>query len=1176
MSRYHRSLCVFAFSFLSLVLPKAARADNLYGSIRGTITDATGAAVAGANVTATNAATNVSEQAISKDDGSYSFLQLPIGDYSVKAEKTGFQTFAATSIHLDVSTIYIEDIQLTVGAVNQEVTVQANQVQVETTTPQLGTVVESQQIVSLPLLGRNWVQLQQLQPGVVGGSDRFGVGNNGTDFATNGGQSQFNVFLIDGTDTNDLALNTTTFIPSEDAVSEFRMVTSTLNPEYARSSGAIVNAVIKSGTNSFHGDGFDFYRDTFLDAANYFAENPHAANPYHENQFGGTIGGPIVKNHTFAFFSYQGVREGFPQSSNGVTSPGIETALVYASGQATGTTAFPGLATSKNVSPIPLVGDNGTTYPAGTPYSTIFSTGIVPTADINPVSAKLLTLVPALANPNTTSGGVPAFTFAATEQSTDNQYMYRVDQVFNAKDSLWGTWFNEAIDATEPVSFFGGDTPGFGETDGEHFKFLTLSWNHVFNDHMVNELRGGYNRLNYAAVFPSPATAPSSVGFTGVTPQDLAGAGVPFINVSGLFQLGFSPFGPQPRIDQVYEGTDNFSIVEGRHTLKFGFDMRRWEILNPNLSFNSGAFFFQPSGTYSTGVAGADFLLGIPAYYQQASGGLENMRSRQYYSYAQDQFKLLPNLTLMYGLGWTVDTPELNIAYDGHGQMAFRPGQQSVVFPGAPLGIVWQGDPGVEAAGPTQWKDFGPRLGIAYSPNWGWLTGGPGKTSIRAGFGIYYDKAESEQADQVGFGVPPFATSSVLGVTATGNPVLSLNPSFANPFADVATGATVTNPYPFHGYPSNVDFATTPGLEPVFAPCCAVVAANTLDPRVSNYNVTVQRQVGTNTIVTVGYVGSVARYLSYGMPINVATGFTGSGKTAASVFPYNPGVYGSIDTIFSGGNSNYNALQASVNHHFSHGLEFLASYTYSRSFDTTSGFENSSFGEFGGEGGGFGGSIRASNPYCFPRCDYAASVYDAPQRLVISYVYEFPGMHGNMVLARLTQGWHVSGITTFQQGFPLDIADMSNPSGGCGASDFSCWDGPNQIAPVSYLNPRSAGHPWFSASSFQQVPCATADEPTAFGCPASGVSPASVLAYGNATRNPIRGPGINNFDFVLYKDTAITERTKIELRLEAYNVFNHTQFDPNGVGTNIAAGNFGSIDAARNPRFMQLAAKFFF
>jgi hypothetical protein len=322
-----------------------------------------------------------------------------------------------------------------------------------------------------------------------------------------------------------------------------------------------------------------------------------------------------------------------------------------------------------------------------------------------------------------------------------------------------------------------------------------------------------------------------------------------------------------------------------------------------------------------------------------------------------------------------------------------------------------------------------------------------------------------------------------------------------------------------------------------------------------NYNVTIERQLTNSMILSVGYVGSKAYRLTYGVPQNI--------PNSAGVFKYDPATYGSVDTLYSGAKSNYNALQVSLNKKLYHGLEFLASYTYSHSIDNASGFENSTFGEFGIQAGG-SGSIRASNPYCFPACDVGSSSYDARQRLVASYFYEIPGMHGDWIVSRLTKGWTIAGITTFQTGFPLDVADESFPSGGFlpSASDFSGWDGPNQVAPVTYLNPRSAGSPWFSPGSFAEV--------TPNG------DPTSVVSYGNAPRAPLRGPGLNNWDFQLYKDTQISERTKFELRIEAYNVFNHTQFDPNGVITDIVAPNFGNETLALAPRRIQLAAKFYF
>jgi hypothetical protein len=1142
------TLCVFLF-----VSPGTAKAQS--GSIRGIITDQTGGVVPDVAVTATNMATNVVQQVKSHQDGAYSFLQLAVGDYTVRAEKTGFKVFTATRIHLDINTVYTQDIQLTVGAVTELVEVEASGVQVETGSAQLGTVIDSNQIVNMPLLGRNFVNLQALQPGVMGGADRFGVSGQ-TDFATNGGESQFNVFLIDGTDTNDIVLNTTTFIPPPDALSEFRMVTSTVNPEYARSSGAILSALIKSGTNRFHGDAYDFYRDTFLNG-----KDPHTHNrqTYHSNDFGGTIGGPVFKDHTFFFVSYEGHRASRPQPGEESLSP-----VVYTSAQLAGT--FGPAVAGSHLSPFPLWGDtcppSGPKCAAGTPYSTLFASGNIPTQDFSSFSMGIVTKYVPLPSP----GGV-TFNWNGTRQDTDDQYIVRIDQTFTSKDSLWGTWVQERFPVVETVPFAGATLPGFGEINKEHFKFLSLAWTHLFNDHMLNELRGGYNRFNYDAVEPSTPTLPSAAGF-GITPQDAAGAGFPFIDVQSMFHLGFSQFGPQPRLDTVYQAADNFSFTQGRHILKFGFDMRRWGSYNPTLNSNNGAIVFRSYGTYSTGNAGADFLLGIPTRYLQGSGGIEDARAQQYYSYVQDQFRLRPNLTLTYGLGWTIDTPMINIAYGGHGQVAFRAGAHSTIFPNAPVGVVYEGDPGVHPAGSTRLRQFGPRVGFSYSPGWGgWLTGGPGKTSIRGGFGIYYDRSETEQGNQV-TGMPPFAISDSIGVQRPGQPPLqNINPSFANPFQDIATGVTVANPFPYTP-PASVLFTSANGNLPVFGGCCAVLDGGTRDPMAENYNLTIERQLTSSMLLTVGYVGSVAHHLTSGLPVNLATGVDSSGNV---INQYDPAVYGPIDTIFSNGNSRYNSLQVSVNRRLSHGLQFLASYTYSHSIDDTSGFENSAFGTFGGEFGGFS-TIRAANPYCQSTCDKASSIFDARHRLVISYFYEIPGLQRNQLLSRLTKGWTIGGVTTFQTGFPLDVADGATPSGGCnGGGDFSCWEGPNQVGPVHYLNPRTTGN-WFDPSAFAVVPC----ELAAAGCPGSGVSPTSVAAYGNAPRNVLRGPGINVWDLQLFKDTQITESKKIELRIEFYNLFNHTQYDPNGVVTDISASNFGAATTTLPPRRIQLAAKFIF
>jgi hypothetical protein len=397
----------------------STRADNVYGSVRGTVADASGGVIADAKVTATNVATGLSTTVTSGVDGSYEFLQLPApANYTVKAEQTGFRTFEAQGIPLQLNQIYVLHVTLEVGSVTQQVTVEANPAQVETTSIELGVTISSRSIVDLPLNGRNWVQLQQLEPGVVAASDGRGS------FATNGAQSQQNSFLINGTDDNDFPLNTVSITPSPDAIGEFKMVTSTINPEYGRNSGAILNAVIKSGSNHFHGDGFEFYRDTSLNARNFFAPEPAV---FHQNQFGGTIGGPIRKEHTFFFFSYQGFRNRQPETANG----GGNTP-VFNSAQRNGTGGFTDIETSTKASPFPLGGDNGQTYSAGTPYSKIFSQGFIPMSDFNSVSAGLLSKYVPLPN----SGN--NYQFNPIIANVDDQYLFRIDHTFSPKDSIWG------------------------------------------------------------------------------------------------------------------------------------------------------------------------------------------------------------------------------------------------------------------------------------------------------------------------------------------------------------------------------------------------------------------------------------------------------------------------------------------------------------------------------------------------------------------------------------------------------------------------------------------------------------------------------------------------------------------------------------------------------------------
>ena len=1153
-----RKYIAVLWSILALWVISSASvaAQEVYARIQGTVTDASGGGVPGAEIRATNAQTGVSTTVTTEPDGKFQFLQLPVGRYEVSVNKSGFRTFTARNILLVLNQIYDLNAILEVGQVTESVQVEGNAVQVETTTTQLGTVVDAQKIVDLPLLGRNWVSLEQLAPGVVAGSDRFGTVGA---FATNGSQGQQNSFLINGADSIDIDLNTPLVIPSPDAIAEFNLIDSTINPEYGRNSGGILNAIIKSGTNAFHGSAFEFYRDTFLNTRNFF----QVAQPvFHQNQFGGTVGGPVWRNHTFFFLSYQGTRARSPD-----TNALSNTVTVFTQAQRNG--FFPDLATSSAASPFPLIGENGTTFPTGTPYSEIFPTGHVPAKDFNPVSQNLLTKYVPLPNL-----GANQFSFNPTQTTTADQGLSRLDHTFGEKDSLWFSTFFQTQPIIHDVSFIptAAALPGAGsELDNSAIKLFTASWTHTFNASTLNEFRLSYLRFNYHAVEPLTHVAPSSLGFTGINPEFPNDAGVPLSTITGMFALGFTTSGPQPRIDQNYQLTDNFSKVVGSHTLKFGFNGTRYQYTNPYESTNSGSFTFGGAGTYSTGDPGADFLLGVPDSYTQQSGGFIDARTYEYYFYAQDSWKARKNLTLNYGVGYQIDTPLENHHFGNLDKNCFRPGRQSTVFPTAPLGLLFPGDTGCSLSGYYNHYDhIGPRGGFAYSPDLGWLSGGASKKFVlRGGFGVYFNRSESELALQ-DLGSVPFSITSA-GIGDVGG-----SPSFANPFTDISTGQSIPNKFPFTPprKGSNVDFSQFFPLD------INVIDPNFTSPYAMNYNLNVQRELPGAMIAQVGYVGAQGRHLELateGNPISLA----GAAACAADpkciqnrviqhvLYPshaeFAPGdIFAGIGTQNTRGVSSYNSLQASLNKRFSHGLSFLLSYTYSHSIDIGSSFEDSSF------------NIRAINPYNFAT-ERGDSAFDARHRFVASYDYELPHLArfwNNAFTKYALDGWRLSGITTLQTGFPITVADTGFRSLTCdGFVFYDCWDAPNLNGPVSTYDPRvtTLANTTRNPNNTRALPYYYFN-PNAFSLEAFGM-------LGNAGRNNFHGPGINNTDLALAKQIRFSESRSLELRLEAFNAFNHTQFRFSSSiisFSDINSSNFGRSLTAAPGRVVQLGAKVYF
>ena len=809
--------------------------QNVYAAVHGSVSDASGALVPNAIVTLTNTSTGVKTIAKTDSKGYYIFPQLaPGGPYTVEISGTGFTPYKATGINLNVNDNLAEDAKLQVGGSSTEVEVSANNLQVETSDTQLKTTFEAQQIEDLPLLGRDVVNLQKTTPGVVESSDRFGT------FSTNGTQTAGNSYLLDGADINDAPLQQPGITPNPDALGEFQVTTSTINPEYSRNSGAIVLETLKTGTNSFHGNAFEFYRDAaFTDAPNYFSLG--VVPPLHQNVYGATLQGPVIKDKLFFALAYQGIRNS--------TSTTTQT-RVFSANQLAGN--FTGDVSSFSTNPIPA----SITIPgctAGETWAACLTAnkGVIPTSSFNALSTKLVSqFVPAANN------GI-YYDFNAANTSAEDQGIVRLDYNPTSKDTLWASSIFQSAPDTSALPFDGATLPGVGEIDALHTKIFNASYRRIISNSTVNELRANYFRYNYHAVNPATVQSPSSYGFN-ITPQDTANESLPYIGVTGYFTLGFSPYGPQPRNDQTIVLTDNLSKVVGNHNLAFGFQGHRYTVENPFYSRNNGSYSFSPSSTFGSGDPALDFLLGVPASYSQGSGALIDARAWEYYGYAQDNWKATSSLTINYGLGYDIETPFENLQYGKEGITCWTASTyESTVFSGLP-GLKYPGDPGCNANGgpTTKYGHVAPRIGFAWAPTSGpkFFTGGSGQSlSIRGGFGVYYNRDQEEGALQ-NLEDPPFGLTSY---GYTGTSTVADSPSFANPFQGINSGLTIANPFPAT-FPSASSHASVAGYADL--DLNNIQATNTI-PMVYNFNLNIERSIGTKLIAQIAYVGSIGHHL---------------------------------------------------------------------------------------------------------------------------------------------------------------------------------------------------------------------------------------------------------------------------------------------------------------------------
>ncbi len=1164
---------LFSFALAAAFAGAAAYADNVYAALHGAVTDMTGAVVSGATVTVVNVGTGIATVRKTDGAGYYIFPQLQAGSvYQVTIAADRFKAFVADGVALNVNDNRELNARLEVGAVTQTIQVVAGALQVETANTQLEQLVTTHQLEGVPLEGRDPAGLQKLNPGVVESSDRFGT------FATNGSQTAQNSYLVDGIDINDPMLQSEGIQVNPDALAEENIVASTMNAEFARNSGAVVNQILKAGSSQLHGSGFEFYRDTFLNNGDYFSQTRPV---FHQNLYGATLGGPVLPGRLFFFTAYQGLRNRTAQTDLQTTLDADQFAGDFTNdaNYATGASNGAGLTTN----PIPF---NIGSCVAPETWADCFASGQVniPPAEWNPIAAALIQKY--VLSANETLGGVAYANFNALDTQAEDQGVVRIDWTPGSRDSLWLSSIFQSSPGTTTLTFSGASFPGFGSLVANHYKLFSAAWTHAFGVNTLNELRASYYRNPLGAVSPATVVTPASAGFA-ITPQDPE-SGLPYITVGSYFNLGFSYEGPQPRLDTNMSFADNFTWVRRNHSFKFGAQVEQFRVRNPFDVYNNGFFAFEGGamggGPYSSGDPALDFALGIPDHYYQSNNGFIDAVAQELYGYAQDNWRVTSALTLNYGLAWDVEEPYQNRQDSGLGVICWQNSNaQSAVFAGAPPGLSWPEDAGCNAAGSpvAHYDHFGPRLGVAWSPASGpaLVVGSPGAHafSLRAGFGVYYNRDQEEQSLQ-NLEDPPFMIVSQ-GASSFGG-----SPSFANPWADVAGNGSMTNPFPYPPVRAN---AAVEWMN--YLPLQLAAFASSYDvPYTYNFNLNLQRALNARLVAQVGYVGSVSRRL--------ASWYEGDNITAAGHaacvsnpmcaayasrvhllfpqytaqpatvpgnpygLPYGTPYYISVGEQNTEGASNYNALQASLVQAPAHGLEFTLAYTYAHSLDDASGYESAVGRE---------GRIRNYVPG-FQSLNYGSADFDARHRLSASYVYSLPAprfVTANPALRGAFSGWGVGGLTVLQSGFPVQVYEPSDRSMWCdGYSYFGCPDVP-EMTNFHFARPniRSAGNAFFDAAAFSQEPLGT---------------------FGNTPRNFFAGPRFDYTNLQLSKDLYFNaDRSRyMQLRIEAFNAFNHANFaNPSG---NFLSGSFGhvtSVDHSADPngdpspgRAIQLAGKFYF
>lgn len=1040
----------------------AAVAQTYRGTIRGTVYDPNRAVIPNAEIKVTNTETNETRTVHSGDEGEYSISALRPGAYRMESTVQGFAR-ASQSIVLNVNQELRVDFQMTLAS-HGSVTITATDLNKDSAS--LSTVIDTNQIKGLPLDGRNFYELTLLVPGAVPPAPGSAGSVRGDfSFSVNGAREDANNFLLDGVYNIDPKLNTFGVRPSVDAIREFQMLTSTYDASFGRNPGAQVNVILNSGSNDLHGSVFGFHRNAALDARNFFAPAGEPKPKYLRNQFGGSLGGPIKRDRTFFFTDYEGTRsrEGITRVTN------VPTAQERAGNF------------TQSLFGVPLDPFTGMPFPLGT----------IPDERINPVGRAIAALYP-LPNRN-----VPFQNFVSspTQRDDNDSFDVRVDHHLTNRSDLTLRYSFGDRDLFEP---FTGPAfsvvPGFGDTVRRRSQNVMGALTHVLTPNLVNETRLAFSRVA-ASVTQEASRLNSNVGLPTISPL-ARDAGLSFITITGFSPLGDEGNNPQNSVTNVYQVIDNASYAMGDHLIKFGIDFR-FSQQNAFRDVESrGRLQFSPFGQITFNALG-DLLLGFPLLTTVARvDNPQHIRTQSYNFFVNDSFRVKRNLTLTGGLRYEYNTPPVD-AQD-----------RANVFDISTGSLVAVGTNGVPRSGfEADRNNFAPRVGFA------WTVGNDEATTIRGGYGVYYDQSPLAPAEALYFNSPFFDNNIFFSL-----PGLPL---------------TLNNPFPsFFPFP---------------LPDSALAIQRDLRTGyMQHWNLNVERQLWEKSVLEVAYVGSKGTKLLTARDIN---------QPQPSPLP--PGLplvprpnprFDDIDLLESRANSNYNALQTRLQQRLTRGLSALVSYTWSKSIDDASNFFTS-----------------AGDPN-FPQNSFnvaaerARSNFDVRHRLSVSYSYLFPFGKGRAHLAdsgwvtTLLTGWETFGIVTLQSGRPFTVAllpEIDNSGTGRSILGFGANDRPNVVGSPSLSN--QTPERWFNTA--------------AFTFPAPGT-------FGNAGRNVLDGPGYQNVNASLVKNTGLTESMTLQFRAEFFNLFNHPNFNlPDNF---LGSPTFGVISSARDPRHIQFGLKLLF